>query len=197
MNPRALLDPKARLYHVTDVASWPLIQRHGLLSAARLVTLFGAAPELLARNRDSYVTLDHPEHGRATLRRQWLREGPLKPRLADGVTCEEYRRFINAHVYFWPRLGRAEALNRFESGRAQIMLSLPVEAILRLGVTLLASPINAGGVFDRQKPALARRRHPGLYQPLASMTEPVKELAVLDGLPPGLDWRVEAGQSAT
>ncbi len=195
MNPRALLRPGARLYHVTDAASWPLIQHHGLMSASRLVALFGGDPDKLSHNRDGYVTLSHPEHGQATLRRQYLRDETLSPRLASDVTCEAYRRFINAHVYFWPRRRRADALDRFEAERAQIVLSLPVEAVVSLGTVLLASPINGGGVFDRQMPALARRRHPGLYRPLSAMTERVVELAVEGGLPPGLDWRIEPSQA--
>ena len=152
--------------------------------------LFGADPVLLSRNRDRYVTLQHPENGQATLRRQWLRDATLGPRLAEDVDCEAYRRFINAHVYFWPTAGRAAALDRFEAGRKQVVLSLPVAEVLLLGVTLLGSPINAGGVFDRQPPALARRRHPGLYQPLVGMREPVAEIAIPGGLPPGLPWQI-------
>ena len=190
MNPKALLRPGAQLWHVTDAASWPIIQQHGLLSAERLVELFAGDASLLGLNRDRYLTLSHPTHGLATLRRQWLRDATLQPRLMEGVTCDAYRRFINAHVYFWPAAGRAAALDRFEAGRAQITLSLPVAALLRLGVTLLGSPINAGGVFDRQPPATARRRHPGLYQPLFGMREPVAEVAIHGGLPPGLPWSI-------
>jgi len=193
MNPRALLRPGARLYHVTDAASLPLIERHGLMSAERLIALFGADPAQLGDNRDAYVTLEHPLHGTATLRRQWLREASLAPRLAPGITTGEYRRYINSQVYFWPLQARAAALERFEASRRQVVLSLPVEAVLALGVTLLASPINAGGVFDRQPPATARRRHPGLYRPLVGMAEPVAELAVLAGLPPGLPWSIGDG----
>jgi hypothetical protein len=194
VSPRALLRPDARIWHVTDAASLPLILRHGLLSAERLVALFGADPALLGRNRDRYVTLSHPMHGTATLRRQWLRDAVLAPRLAPGVTPEAYRRFINSQVYFWPERARAEALDRFEPSRSQVVLSLPVAA---LGVPLLASPINAGGVFDRQPPATARRRHPGLYQTLESMTEPVAELAIPGGLPPGLPWAIHSAARST
>ncbi len=193
MTARALLRPGARLYHVTDAASLPLIERHGLLSAERLVALFEGDPAQLGENRDAYVTLTHAQHGVATLRRQWLREASLAPRLASCTTCADYRRHINSQVYFWPDQARAAALERFEPSRQQLVLSLPVEAVLALGVVLLASPINAGGVFDRQPPATARRRHAGLYRPLAEMAEPVAELAVAGGLPPGLPWRIGAG----
>jgi hypothetical protein len=181
---RRLLVEGARLYHVADAAALPLIRRHGLLSAEALCDLF-EVPEprrtrLLSANRDAYETLRHPVHGEAALRRQLMRTDVLAPRLAPGIAPEEWRRFINRHVFFWPSLARAEGLDRYEPGRVGCILSVAVADLVAAGLTLLAAPMNGGGVFDRGN---ARRRGYDLYRPLGTMAERVVEVAVPGAVP--------------
>jgi len=193
----ALLRPGARGFHATDRAALPLILRHGLLPAEALCALF-AVPEprrgaLLGQNRDRYERLDHPALGTAWLRRQSLREAPLAARLAPGVTPEGWRRFINAHVFLFASRARALRLAGSEPGRDQVVLGFELAALRAAGLTLLASPINAGWAGDRQPPGRRRLRNPGLYAPVESLAPgaPVAELAVPGGLPPGLPFTLE------
>ena len=46
------------MWHVADAGAWPTIQKHGLLSAARLVDLF--------RHPDPHSVLEHAEPSRSS-----------------------------------------------------------------------------------------------------------------------------------
>ncbi len=50
-----------RLYHLTEVSSWPAIKRHGLLSSASLLELYGVVgarrEQLLSQRRPETVRL--------------------------------------------------------------------------------------------------------------------------------------------
>ena len=174
-------------FHVTDADALPSIARHGLLSAEALCTLFDMADAgtLSSRNRDRYVPLTHPVHGTAALRRQKLHDRALGPHLADGVTAEAWRRFINAHVFFWVSAGMAETLRRAEPGRRQVVLALRSAALLGSGLPLLAAPVN-GGAVPRAAPRDGRLRGLGLYRPVHALPAcaTVKEVAVPARIPP-------------
>jgi hypothetical protein len=177
------------LFHVTDEAALPLIARHGLLSAEALCALFEhpEADLLLARNRERYVTLTHPAHGTAALRRQKMPEQGLAARLGDGLTPACWRRFINAHVFFWVREKHARGLNDAEPGRAQGTVRLRTAVLVEAGLPLLASPVN-GGALDRSRLGTGRRREPGLYRPIGSvhLDREVHEIAIRGIVPPEL-----------
>jgi hypothetical protein len=175
------------LFHVTDEAALPLIARHGLLSAEALCALFAHAEAdmLLARNRERYVTLTHPIHGTAALRRQKMPERGLAARLGQGLTPACWRRFINAHVFFWVRQADATRLGAAEPGRMQVTLRLSTAVLVEAGLPLLASPVN-GGSLDRAKAGSGRLREPGLYRPAAEVMARagVREVALRGAVPP-------------
>jgi hypothetical protein len=177
------------LLHVTDSTALPLIGRHGLLSAEALCALFAVpgAEALLAANRDRYVTLRHPIHGEAALRRQKMPEAGLAARLGPGLTPGCWRRFINAHVFFWVKERDARALDGAEPGRAQVTLRLRTAVLVAAGLQVLASPVN-GGSLDRAKPGTGRAREPGLYRPVHAVApgEVVREVAVRGSITPDL-----------
>ncbi len=176
------------LFHVTGEAALPLIRRHGLLCAEALCDLFGVAPaardRLLARNRDGFVILEHPLHGQAALRRQVMPDRALAPRLAPGLACAEWRRFINRHVFLWAKRSDALRLERADPERRQVTLALRTAALLEAGLPLFVSPVN-GGAIDRSPPGTGRRRGPDLYRPVALLTRgcPVREAAIPDRIP--------------
>lgn len=177
------------LLHVTDADSLPLIERHGLLPAEALCALFEAADAeaLLGRNRDRYVTLRHPVHGCAALRRQKMQDRGLRTRLGPGLTPACWRRFLNAHVFFWVKERDAVALDRAEPGRRQVTLRLRTSVLVEAGLPLMASPVN-GGALDRAKPGTGRAREPGLYRPVQVVAagETVREVAVRGPIPADL-----------
>ncbi len=174
---------------MTDEAALALIARHGLLSAEALCRLFAVpgAEALLATNRNAYVTLRHPVHGEAALRRQKMHDAGLAPRLGPGLTPACWRRFINAHVFFWVTRGMAERLVAAEPARRQVMLEFRTAVMLEAGARLVASPVN-GGAIPRTPAAHGPRREPALYRDVASLAprEPVKEVALAGGLAPAV-----------
>lgn len=175
------------LFHVTDEAALPLIARHGLLSAEALCALFEhpGAEALLGANRTRYVTLTHPMHGTAALRRQKMPERGLAARLGQDLTPACWRRFINAHVFFWARKADATRLGKAEPGRAQVTLRLSTAVLVEAGLPLLASPVN-GGALDRATPGTGRLREPSLYRPAATVSARagVREVALRGAVPP-------------
>lgn len=174
---------------MTDAAALPLIARHGLLSAEALCALFATpgAEALLASNRRGYVTLRHPAHGEASLRRQLMPDRGLAARLAPGLTPACWRRFINAHVFFWVRQKDARGLDGAEPRREQVTLRLRTAVLVEAGLPLLASPVN-GGSLDRAKPGTGRARGPALYRPvdMVAAGEAVREVAIRGRIAPDL-----------
>jgi hypothetical protein len=172
---------------VTDEAALPLIARHGLLSAEALCGLFEVPDSgaLLAANRARYVTLRHPVYGEAALRRQKMHDAGLAPRLGLGLTPACWRRFINAHVFFWVSHTMAARLAAAEPARRQVVLALRTAVLVEAGVRLAASPVN-GRAVPRMPASLGPRREPALYRDVASLgpDEPVKEVALPGGVAP-------------
>lgn len=185
-----------QLYHVADAAALPGIRRHGLLSAKALCHLFEVPasdrPALLTRNRDGYVRLTHSEHGEAWLRRQSMRDAPLRARLDPALAPGQWRRFINAHAFLCTSRDWADRLRAFERGREQMVLTWDTGDLLAAGVALCVSRYNNGTVLDRSPPDKRRLRSFADYIPAGAMPPrmPVKEVAARGRIPPGIPFAV-------
>lgn len=103
--PSELIQRYPILYHMASCGSWPMIQKHGLLSSEKLVELF-EVPEprrtqLLSTQRKNLEVLSHPRHGTATLRDQ----KPLSPknlaRCLNDCDAASWYRILNERVFFW------------------------------------------------------------------------------------------------
>ena len=186
-----------QLHHVTDAAALPGIRRHGLLSAKALCHLFEVPaadrPALLTRNRDGYARLTHPVHGEVWLRRQSMRDAPLRSRLDPALTPGQWRRFINAHVFLCTSRAWAERLRAFERDREQVVLTWDTAALLAAGVRVLLCRYNNGTVMDRAPPHRRRLRGFGDYVPAEAMPPgmAVKEVAARCRLPPGVPFAAD------
>ena len=185
-----------QLHHVTDAAALPSLRRHGLLSAKAMCCLFevpaSARPALLTRNRDDYARFRHPVHGEAWLRRQSMRDVPLRSRLDPALTPGQWRRFINAHAFLCASRAWAERLRAFERDREQVVLTWDTEALLAAGVALAACQYNNGTAMDRAPPHRRRLRGFADYVP-AGATPPgmaVKEVAARCRIPPWVPFAV-------
>ena len=93
------------LYHMAEAGTWENIQRHGLLSTAALLRLFGVSePQRSAigsRYRGSRVVIRHDDYGCAAIREQTpMPPGKLGRALTDMVPSEWYR-LLNGKVFFW------------------------------------------------------------------------------------------------
>ena len=165
------------LFHVTERSAIPSIRERGLLSAASLCALFGVAEAALDANRSGWMTLRHADHGEATLRRQFLPDGPLQARLAPDHTPTSWRRFINRHVFLSLSRARAERFLRFEAYRDQVVLQWQTQALLDHGVALAGCRYN-NGMIDRSPPSRRRLRSPEDYRPITDAVDPasIKEV---------------------
>jgi hypothetical protein len=95
-----------RLYHMASFGSWPLIERHGLLSTSALLDLFevkGAEREAIESQwRSATMGIAHPTHGSAVVRDQLpLRPDLLARCLLDGLSPSDWYRVLNGQVFFW------------------------------------------------------------------------------------------------
>ncbi len=94
-----------RLYHMAESGSWPRICEQGLLSTTALLDLFELdgkdRTSLESQWRPAKVPINHPIHGTAVIRDQW----PMPPKhLAkglDGITPEQWYRFLNRKAFLW------------------------------------------------------------------------------------------------
>ena len=150
---------------------------------------------LLGENRDGYEPLSHPVHGTAHLRRQQMRDAPLRSRLHLDIGLQEWRRFINGFVFLFPTLAAAERLRGAEAARDQVVLRWHTADVLDAGLPVLWCRYN-NGYIDRAGPANRRLRARGDYQDadLLGPKDSVSEVVVPSGLPPTLPMDVlEAG----
>ena len=183
------------LFHVADRVAVPLIHRYGLLSAERLVRLFAVAPHrhaaLLMENRDNYESFTHPVHGTAWLRRQQMRDGPLRSRLHPGIGLREWRRFINGLVFLSPSLAVADRLRAAEPERDQVVLCWQTADVFAAGLPVLWCRYN-NGYIDRSGPANRRLRAREDYQDADQLApgDPLVEVVVPSGLPAMLPFTV-------
>jgi hypothetical protein len=93
------------LYHMASLGSWPMIQKHGLLSSSKLVELF-EVPEprrtqLLSTQRKGPEVLSHPNHGTATLRDQKPLSAKNLARCLRDCDPVSWYRLLNERVFFW------------------------------------------------------------------------------------------------
>lgn len=193
MSAAAFAAAHPRLFHVTERSALPGIRAHGLLPATRLAALHGAPPALVAENRDGWAALAPG----AVLRRQGMRDAPLRSRLDPAIGLEEWRAFINGMVFCF---GQAAAARRFrlaEPARDQVVLAFETTAVLASGATLLTCRFN-NGYLDRSPPGRRRLRHFSDYRPLGEwhLGQRVQEVAIPGGLPPGLAFAVLEAEPA-
>ena len=152
-----------RIYHLAEAANWPSIQRHGLLSAGRLMEVAG----LTRADRDRLGRTQRPAHTELCNGVQIRDQRPMSPTalahcLHDMEPADWYA-MINARVFFWLDV---ERLNRQKAAcepRPQVVMAVDTSALVaayeeRVAVT----PINTGNA--RRKPA---RRGVATFVPLA------------------------------
>lgn len=204
LTPEMLAGRHPRLYHYAQAGASAGVRRHGLLSAACAVTLWGTPePErLLGARRPRPVPLDHPTRGRL-----WLNDNaPLSmvalERCLDGMTPEGWLAALAARVFFYVREGDGKAF-----ARARIANGLPTErmAFDTLGLArahwgrMAISPINSGATVRRPP-----RRGPSTFAPVNGLDwqawrrarglaspDTIREVTVLDAVPDAADHLLE------
>lgn len=152
-----------RIYHLAEAANWPSIQRHGLLSAGRLMEVAG----LIRSDRDRLRRTQRLAHTKLRKGVQIRDQCPMPPTalaqcLRDMEPADWYA-MINARVFFWLDVNRLNRQKAACEPRLQVVMAVDTAALVaayekRVAVT----PINTGNA--RRKPA---RRGPATFVPFA------------------------------
>src|SRR2546426_6959943 len=106
MDPDELVRQCPEIYHMAELRSWPSIQRHGLLSTAAILDLFGIQGQerikLESEWRPRSIRLNHPTHGSAVIRDQHpMRDRELRGLLTGSLDPRQWYQFINRKTFFW------------------------------------------------------------------------------------------------
>jgi len=124
-----------QVFHVASAASWPSIQKHGLLSTASLLDLYGVGSQerdrLLRHKRKESTRLSMPGGGLAVIRDQ----KPLKfisQKIHPDSSLEAFLEALSSRVFFAPTQDRLERLlNARECrGSPQVVLTVDTRALV-------------------------------------------------------------------
>lgn len=142
-----------RIYHLTEVGSWPSIERHGLLSTAALVDLYGLPgcerERLLSQRRPETVRLERRGLGTAYVRDNKPMNETVLRRTLVGMDVSEYYRTLNQRVFFFLEPGPLMKLRLAPPyrSRSHEVLVLDTAKLLSLyGEIVELSPYNSGAV---------------------------------------------------
>jgi uncharacterized protein DUF7002 len=190
------------LYHMATRDSWPLIQKHGLLSTVKLAELFElscyARIALTTQRRPKAALLSHPRLGKATVRDQIpLLERDLVRCLQDGLSPSDWYRILNERVFFWFTELRVQRLLCASANRLEehVVLKLRSAELIRDHyVKIELSPINSGATRPFPAPRGRDTFLPIADYPYAEWRkrrpkcEAAVELTVLGGVPNIADY---------
>ena len=160
VEPQVIVEAYPRLFHLTHLDNWDLIQRIGLLSASALLDLFGVQGEtrrtLEAENRRELVPIQSEELGTAILRDQKpMDDRGLRRALTDGLTPEDWYRLVNAFVFFWvdrERVDRLLGAKAYRSSRHLLLELRSRDLMDRHAAATVLSPLNTGATKPMPHP---------------------------------------------
>jgi uncharacterized protein DUF7002 len=176
-----------RLYHMASFESWPLIERHGLLSTSALLDLFeveGQKREAIESEwRSASIPITHPVYGTAFVRDQLpLRPDLLARCLLDGFSPRDWYRVLNGHVFFWVDEDHLWTLRGAKAYRdaPQTIVEVDTAALLERHLEdVRLSSINSGSILRGGAP-----RGSGTFRSIAEHSSPrVVELCVVRAVP--------------
>jgi hypothetical protein len=142
-----------RIYHLTDAANWPSIQRHGLLSAQALLDLAHIDQEEQLRiNQHQRLTQLVLPNGTFLNDQKPMPPAALERCLHDMTPAQWYT-LLNSKVFFWFDIERLNRLRKVLASIPQIVLVVDTQRLLaRYSDSISLSPINTGNA--RRQPAL-------------------------------------------
>lgn len=159
MEARELARRHPKVFHVAEDGSLENIRRHGLLSTAAILDLFGVSGErrreIESQRRPEIVELRHHEHGLVRIRdNKPISEKALARCLTDMGPREWYEN-LNRRVFFWVDEGRLARLleARAYRNRAHLVLEVETAGLLeRHAGSVALSRINSGATFPLGAP---------------------------------------------
>lgn len=140
------------LYHMTEAANWPAIQRDGLHSASTLLDLAG----IVGENRERLEKQQRLTHTELPNGVQLRDQRPMPPAaLATcliGLVPSEWYTLINARVFFWLDPARLNRQRAACDPRPQVVLTVDARKLVAAYAEKIAvTPINTGNA--RRRPA--------------------------------------------
>lgn len=192
MTPEQLVDRYPRLWHMADVRNAAGIFRRGLVSTSALLDLF----ELTGRERAAIesshrpksVALSHPGHGIAIVRDQKPLSLSRIESSLTGATPEEFFRFLNGRVFFWPTERRLATMNNARAYRDydQLIFVVRTESLItRHGAAVLLSPINSGATSPFAWPRsidMFKSIEAFDYEARRRLPDPIAEVTIAGGI---------------
>jgi hypothetical protein len=175
------------------------IRRHGLLSTDSILSLVEMEPirrkSLTTERRPQMTPLEHPKHGRFTLRDQKpLRDEALEKCL-DGMTVQEWYQSLNSRVFMWANRERVDRLLAAKAYKYEDQLVLTIDSVKlveRHFDNISVSTINSGATLYTP----VRRGIQTFIKlkdfPTVKGTKPIAEVTVSKRIPEMADYIIDA-----
>ena len=184
---------EAFLFHVTRTSALAGIKREGLLPASFFLNR-QSSPVRTIHNRDIWTRAPDSDGQAVWLRRQNLRDEPLRKCLPATITPAEWRSFINGMVFLFTTLTKAQGLqaHHFDREFSQTIIRCRTTELLGAGRDIRVCRWN-NGYLDRSRPP--RLRTFADYLPVSEWQkiDKVQEVAVVDGIPAPVSFEVVGG----
>lgn len=183
----ALIKTYPYLYHMAEKGSWPLIEKHGLLSTSALLDkhkVNGAArDELEARRRPDKVTLASNHFDTVVLRDQKpIIESKLQKCLLDGLQPADWYKILNGKTFFWVGTDRLSILLNAHhyQGDEHVVLTINTEPLVRAyAKSISLCHMNSGNTLPFAHPRGKSTFLPIHEYPAKQSGKPVKPVAEL------------------
>ncbi len=195
-----------QLYHMSQLGSWPGIQKHGLLSTTALLDLFEVRGDERYRiescHRPESIPVAHPAHGRAVIRDQKpMSDSSLRKALVDGLEPADWYRLLNSRVFFWLTEKRLDTLLNARAYRDQRHNVLVIDTrhlVERHQHRIWLSPMNSGCTIPfhhKRGPETFRKIADYPYADRKRLADPIVELAVDYSVPDIADFVTEVRET--
>ncbi len=194
------------LYHMTQLGSWPSIQKYGLLSTTALLDLFESRGderiEIESCHRPECIPIVHPKHGRAMIRDQKpMSDRSVRRALVGDLKPEDWYRELNSRVFFWlteERLNTLMNARAYRHQRHNVLVVDTARLVERHEHRIMLSAMNSGCTipFPHKRDLKTFRRiadYP--YESRKRNRDPIVELAVDYSVPDICDFVTEVREA--
>jgi len=144
---------------MAEVGTWESIKGAGLLSTKALLDRFEIDGEtrdkIECANRRESVTIEHPNHGVATIRDQIPMTDTALEKCLIGMEISEWYKLLNSRVFFWANWERLVRLSEAKAYRRKTQTIITIDSAKfadRYFERIELSPINSGSTIYKPQP---------------------------------------------
>ncbi len=186
----------SKLYHMAEDASWPNINKHGLLSTSALLTMYGykgskrGAIESECRLKKETISCNGYED--VVIRDQKVMPPKdLGKCLLGGMTPQEWYEYINKRIFFWVKWERLEWFLGAREYRNEPHLVITVDTrglLERYAKLVTLTNMNTGStIYDKERFDRPRLRGKQTFKTIEEYpyyaVDSIVELVVEGGVP--------------